>query len=125
EAMSARWLVAMAKIAPLSLAVEILKPVFTRFCVTLRSRLVAFRFCRAMRAPAFVLMLLAILAVLCLRRCPTPFWLPGAFCSGAPVARRGQAGLKLDIWLAVCFFKHVSPADTLLGPAKSADRLLA
>src|SRR5690606_21266034 len=79
----------MAKMAPLSLAVATFMPVFTRFCATLRSRLVALRFCSATRAPTFVLMLLAILAVLCLRRCPTPFWLPGAFCSEDRVANGG------------------------------------
>ncbi|MNT89043.1 hypothetical protein D3C72_2297020 [compost metagenome] len=52
----------MAKMAPLSLAEETFWPVFTRFCVIDRSRLVLFRFCRAIRAPALVLMLLAILA---------------------------------------------------------------
>ncbi|MNI50238.1 hypothetical protein D3C73_1048880 [compost metagenome] len=99
-------------------------PVFTRFCATLRSRLVALRFCSATRAPTFVLMLLAILAVLCLRRCPTPFWLPGAFCSGVPVARRGPAGLKREISLSVCFFRNTLPESTLISSAKSADRLL-
>ena len=55
---------AIAKMAPLSLALETFRPVLTRFWTVSSSRLVAFRLCSATRAPLFVLMLLAILAVL-------------------------------------------------------------
>ena len=49
--MLARWVVAMAKIAPLSLAVATFMPVLTRFCVRSNWALVALRFCSAMAAP--------------------------------------------------------------------------
>ena len=51
EAAAARWDVAMAKIAPLSLADETFMPVLMRFWVRSNSELVLFRFCSAMDAP--------------------------------------------------------------------------
>ena len=103
EAMSARWLVAMAKIAPLSLAVETFRPVFTRFCATFRSRFVAFRFCRAMRAPALVLMLLAILAVLCLQTMSGAILAAGSFLLGCSRRKARASRVEARNW-AICLF---------------------
>ncbi|MNT91846.1 hypothetical protein D3C72_2330110 [compost metagenome] len=76
--------------APLSLAEDTFMPVFTRFCVIARSRLVLFRFCRATRAPALVLMLLAILVILTLYISDIVL-MPGAFCSGgSPIERQAR-----------------------------------
>ena len=49
--MLARWVVAMAKIAPLSLADDTFIPVLIRFWVVSSWAAVLFRFCSAMAAP--------------------------------------------------------------------------
>ncbi|KQV70985.1 hypothetical protein ASC70_05130 [Caulobacter sp. Root343] len=51
------WPLAMAQMAPLSLALPTFLPVLMRCWTVCSSAFVAFRFCRAIRAPLFVLML--------------------------------------------------------------------
>ena len=51
----ALWLWAIAHMAPLSLADPTRLPVLMRFWVCANSMLEALRFCRAMRAPTFII----------------------------------------------------------------------
>ena len=61
-----------------------------RFWVLFSAALVAFRFCSATRAPTFVLMLLAILAVLCLQTMSDAILAAGSFLLGRS-GRKGRA----------------------------------